>query len=158
LIDLIIGILLSVVLILASITDLRHEVIPDKLTYGSIIIGLLIRYFYHDQSFMSYIICSFIVGGIMYLAAIISNGNIGGGDIKIVAFIGLLIGFPLIYFALFVSFLIASIYGIFVLIRHGKIKVIIPAAPFLAIGTLIIFWGKPYFLHLISNIQVLANY
>lgn len=62
----------------------------------------------------------------------------GMGDAYVVIFLGLVLGWPEIILALFLSFAIGSIYGIIsVSLKKKKMKSQIPFAPFLVVGTFI---------------------
>ena len=67
----------------------------------------------------------------------------GGGDVKLGAFLGLVLGFPNAVVAFLFSFLTGAILAIFLLIS-GKKKLgqAIPFGPSLVLGSLIaLFWG-----------------
>ncbi len=68
----------------------------------------------------------------------------GLGDFKLTVLMGLVLGWPEILPALFLSFLMGGIIGIGLIILGKKnLKSEIPFGPFLATGTIIaIFWGQ----------------
>ena len=68
----------------------------------------------------------------------------GGGDIKLMAVIGLFLGTKLTIVALLFSIYIGGFFGILLLIlRLKKLQEAIPFGPFIAIGTLAaLFWGN----------------
>lgn len=86
-----------------------------------------------------------IIGGFFYLLIIITKGKgMGGGDVKLGAFIGLGLGLPKSLVALMLSFLSGAIFSLVVIFlgkRHfGQV---IPFGPFLVLGGLIaLFWGQ----------------
>ncbi len=65
----------------------------------------------------------------------------GGGDIKLMAMVGALIGFEKVLLVnLLLAPLIGSIVGLFLKYRFGRD--LIPYGPFLSLGTLLaVFWG-----------------
>ena len=69
----------------------------------------------------------------------------GVGDIKLVFFMGLLLGWPNILVALFFSFLIGAIIGLGLIVAGKKtLKSEVPFGPFLVTGTFIaLFLGQP---------------
>ncbi|MBU0727606.1 prepilin peptidase, partial [Patescibacteria group bacterium] len=75
----------------------------------------------------------------------ISKGQwLGGGDIRIGALMGALLGWPIVLISLFIGYFIGAIFSLFGLV-FGKIsrKSQIPFAPFLLIGTYVaMFWGR----------------
>ena len=61
--------------------------------------------------------------------------GMGGGDIKLLAMIGALIGWQGVLFTIFVASAIGTISGILVMLKARKsMKLAIPFGPFLAIG------------------------
>lgn len=84
--------------------------------------------------------------GLFFMALIlVTRGRgMGGGDLKLGIFIGLVLGFPNAVVALMLSFLVGSIAGVGLLLT-GKRKLgqTIPFGPFLSIGTIAaLFWGE----------------
>jgi len=151
-------------LLAASVYDLRHKIIPDQLSallFASAVLleGTLVWYqypFYVNEGFLFYDIAS-AIGAFAFFAGIwfISKGAwMGFGDAKIAFSIGLFLGFPNIIFALLAAFWSGAIIGILLLAskKMGR-KSEIPFAPFLALGTYIIFFfiNSP-FATLLSNI------
>ena len=69
----------------------------------------------------------------------------GMGDAYLALFLGLVLGWPGILLALFLSFFIGSVYGIIMIISgKKKMKSQVPFAPFMVLGALIaIFWFQP---------------
>jgi len=82
----------------------------------------------------------------LFLAIVlITKGKgMGIGDIKLAFLIGLLLGWPNIFVALFFAFLIGAIIGIGLILTHRKtLKSEIPFGPFLVTSTFIaLFWGE----------------
>jgi len=82
-------------------------------------------------------------GGILLLLALVYRGGMGGGDIKLMAAIGLFLG-PYVLFDLFVGVLLGSISGIYLIAVKGRSrKDLIPFGPFLVIGAYAtLLWGE----------------
>lgn len=85
------------------------------------------------------------VGLVFYLLVLFTKGRaMGGGDIKLGFFIGVLNGWPLSLVALMIAFITGAIYSV-VLLIIGKKKFgqTVPFGPFLVSGSLItLFWGQ----------------
>ena len=139
------------ILLAASVYDLRHKIIPDQLSFLLFVTAVALEAvvawqqhpFYVDEGFLFYDIVAG-VGAFSFFAGIwfISKGAwMGFGDAKIAFPIGLFLGFPNIVYALLVAFWSGAIIGIALLAskRMGR-KSEIPFAPFLALGTYIIFF------------------
>ncbi|PIZ00364.1 hypothetical protein COY62_03105 [bacterium (Candidatus Howlettbacteria) CG_4_10_14_0_8_um_filter_40_9] len=141
-------------LLIVFVYDLKHKIIPDKIIYPAIVLALSYwllaigaNYLYGNISLASSLyplLSAFGVGGFFYFLATVSDGKwMGGGDIKLVFLMGLLLGFPNILPAMFIGFISGAVVGV-VLIILGKKKLQseIPFGPFLIAGTWItLFWG-----------------
>jgi len=68
----------------------------------------------------------------------------GGGDIKLLAMMGVLIGWQGVLFTIFISSAIGATTGLLVmLVQKGNLKLAVPFGPFLAIGAVsYIFFGQ----------------
>ncbi|MGD9416500.1 MAG: A24 family peptidase, partial [Desulfobacterales bacterium] len=69
--------------------------------------------------------------------------GMGGGDIKLLAMMGALIGWKGVLFTIFAASAVGTLAGLAVLLKTGKtMKLKIPFGPFLAIGAIaFIFFG-----------------
>ena len=80
----------------------------------------------------------FAVSIFFLLVALITNGGIGGGDIKMTAAAGFLLGVPYIFVAFVLSYLFAAV---FVFISGGfkknNMKKSVPIGPYLSMGILV---------------------
>ncbi|MBI2017850.1 prepilin peptidase [Candidatus Daviesbacteria bacterium] len=98
--------------------------------------------------FLTGVFSALLIGGFFYLLIIITKGKgMGGGDVKLGAFIGLMLGFPNSLVALILAFFSGAIVSI-LLLASGRKKIgqVIPFGPFLVIGALIaLFWGDKIF-------------
>ena len=73
-----------------------------------------------------------------------SNGGIGGGDIKYIAAAGALVGWEKVLLIIFIGAFLGSIVSIFqIVIQKKSKKSLIPFGPFLSVATLItLFYGN----------------
>ncbi len=136
-------------LITITYIDLDFQIIPDRLSLGGIIVGLLCVYWlpvsYKDA------LIGMVFGGGVLLAIIYGyyfltkKQGMGGGDVKLLAMIGVFTGWQGVLFILFSASLIGSVIGItWVYINRKDMKAAIPFGPFLSIGALIyLLWGPP---------------
>ena len=83
-------------------------------------------------------------GGVLLLAAVLSRGGMGGGDIKLLAAAGFILGPAPTAVALFISVLIGSIVGVTLIVKKlRQRKEFIPFGPFLAVGIAVsVLWGQ----------------
>ncbi|MFD2168999.1 prepilin peptidase [Tumebacillus lipolyticus] len=127
-------------LLILTITDLRSMTIPNRILYPGSLILFSMRLFIHPEPWWQYPL-GFICGGlIVTLLGLIANG-MGGGDIKLFAVIGMVLGIPGVLLVLFFACLWGSLIGL-PLRWSGVIKPRqqIPFGPFILLGTLSA-WG-----------------
>ncbi len=69
--------------------------------------------------------------------------GMGGGDLKLAVFMGLILGFPNILVALMIAFLSGSLVGLLLIfLKKRNLKQTIPFGPFLSLGGIIsLLWG-----------------
>ncbi len=130
-------------LIIIFIYDFKYLLIPDSL----ILIPLLITFIYFlskEVNLWHHFLAGLFSFLFFLLIVIITLGKgMGMGDVKLVFFLGFLLGYPDILVALFSSFLIGATIGVgLILMKKKKMKSEVPFGPFLVIGTFIAyFWG-----------------
>ncbi len=92
--------------------------------------------------------CGLAIGGFFLLLIIITKGKgMGGGDVKLGALMGIVLGYPNSLVAFLLSFISGATFSL-LLIALGKkrFKQTIPFGPFLVFGSLVaLFWGKQIF-------------
>ena len=140
-------------LLVITFIDIDHQIIPDIISLPGIPICFLMAFALPTTSYMDTLINSvlgILIGGgtllavgWLYMLATKKEG-MGGGDIKLLAMMGALIGWKGIFFTVFVSSAVGSVVGIIVMMRMKKgMKLAIPFGPFLSIGAIsYIFFGE----------------
>lgn len=97
------------------------------------------------QPFSLSLLMGLLIGGFFFsLIAITKGKGMGGGDMKLGVFIGVMLGFPHSLFALTLSFLTGAVFSVALIIAGKKhFGQTIPFGPFLVLGSLImLFWGR----------------
>jgi leader peptidase (prepilin peptidase)/N-methyltransferase len=139
-------------LVVITLIDLDHQVIPDRITLPGIAIGLLFGFFLlHDPfmreaalGWMNSLIGAAAGFALFYTIALLSRGGMGGGDIKFMAMAGALLGWKGVLLTTFAGSFAGSVVGLFLVGFKGKgRKTKVPFGPFLALGCLItLFAGQ----------------
>lgn len=150
LVNIVFGLFVVSCLIIIFVYDLKHYIIPDEVIYPAILVagiwylvfGILIR----DTSYeiRAPILAAIIAGSFFLAVILISKGKwMGVGDVKLAVFMGLVLGWPKIFLALFLAFLIgAFVSAILLILKKKTLKSEIPFGPFLSLATVIaVFWG-----------------
>jgi leader peptidase (prepilin peptidase) / N-methyltransferase len=129
-------------LIIITAIDIEHQVIPDIITLPGIAMGLIVGIY--TIGYTDSLLGLFLGSGLFFLLAIISNGGMGGGDIKYIAAAGALLGWGKVLLVIFIGAFLGSIVGLFqVAMKKQTRKSMVPFGPFLAAGTLItLFYGN----------------
>ncbi|GAK05930.1 leader peptidase [Geomicrobium sp. JCM 19037] len=131
---------LFIVLIVSVYTDLKYRLIYDKWTLPSMVYFLVANAILDFSNVHMYVLGGILLGGIHLLLAIVSRGQVGGGDIKLFTVIGLALGLKAGMGVVFATYLIAGLWAIPYLIYQSfilknKEVTMIPLAPFIAAGT-----------------------
>lgn len=136
-------------LIVITFIDIDHRIIPDIITLPGIVIGLAASFFLPQISFKTSIIGMLAGGGSLFAVAwgynlITGKDGMGGGDIKLLAMMGTMVGWKGILFIIFVSSAVGTLVGITVMLIQGKnMKFAIPFGPFLSLGAITyVFFGR----------------
>lgn len=121
--------LAATVLLAISVIDAKTMTIPDSLNVTLLVIGILINIAVFEWQFtQSALLAFFGLGGFFYLVSAITGGGIGGGDIKLVAVIGLIIGLGGTLIGVLIGMLTFSLVGI--ILRKRKMAF----GPHLSVG------------------------
>lgn len=136
-------------LIVIIFIDIDHQIIPDVISLPGIPIFFLGALLLPNITIKDSLLGIVIGGGSLWIVAetyllIAKKDGMGGGDIKLLAMMGALIGWKGVLFTIFVSSAIGTVVGLITILHAGKnLKTAIPFGPFLAIGGLLyIFWGE----------------
>lgn len=140
-IDLIFKTLFFISLIVISIIDFKKLYIPNFYTFTLLVMGLLYNWLYKDNIISSilgialYSIPFSLIYG--YLSDFLNKEVLGYGDVKLSMGIGACLGFTSfenIYFFFLYSFVIGSVYAVYLLIKIKKRDVQLPFGPFISIS------------------------
>lgn len=135
-------------LVVITFIDLDHQIIPDIITLPGIPVFFLAALALPTISLTDSLLGIVIGGGSLYLVAwsyfaLTGKEGMGGGDIKLLAMIGALLGWKGVVFTIFTGSAVGCVAGIGVMMATRKgLKLAIPFGPFLSIGaTAYLFWG-----------------
>ncbi len=140
-------------LIVVSFIDLEHQIIPDEISVGGLVLGLLLSALapsLHgtDHRLLALgrsVVGALVGGGLLYVTGVAGSlifrkEAMGGGDVKLLAMAGSLLGWKLVALTFFAAPLLAIVPGVAVLVF--KRSHVIPYGPFLSLGlVLALFWG-----------------
>lgn len=139
------NILLTSSLLVIFFADLKYGIIPDIILF--LLTAFSIPYLiFSNADLFNHVLSSVLASGFFLTLYLATKGRgMGLGDVKFAGVLGLILGFPGIILALYLSFLTGSTASI-ILILWGKKKLrgdTISFGPFMVIGTfLTLFFSK----------------
>ena len=135
-------------LVTITFIDLEHRLIPDFLSLSGIVLGLFFAWFNPEKNLGDAFLGALLGGGFFWLIAFLyykfkGDHGLGGGDIKLMAWIGATLGLSSVLFVVIFSSLLGSLVGIAIMVKTKEgLKTTIPYGPFLALGALLyLFYG-----------------
>jgi leader peptidase (prepilin peptidase)/N-methyltransferase len=137
------ALILTALVVVASVIDLNHRIIPNRINYPGALLVFTTASFAEPHR-----LAEFAVGGLLCflflgLAWVVSPAGMGLGDVKMALMIGLGTG-RYAFVALFAGFCASTALSAFLIAKGGRkaLKSSFPFGPFLAFGTVVaLLWG-----------------
>ncbi len=111
---------LLVLVTVAAFTDLRVGRIPNWLTYPAWVFGIAFAAAADGWSGVSGSLLGFAVGFAPFFLLYVMGG-MGGGDVKLMAAVGAIMGYPFILNAMITSILVGGLVAILIVIWEGRL-------------------------------------
>jgi leader peptidase (prepilin peptidase)/N-methyltransferase len=128
-----------VLLIAASIIDIRERRIPDKLVLTGTAAGLGFSLLDPQIELSTSLMGGMTAGLVLLLVHYITKGSLGLGDVKLFGCSGIYLGFEGIVSAMLISTVLSGFFSlILICINRDNKKREIPFAPFILAGVLIV--------------------
>lgn len=134
------AVVLISLLIIVAVTDLHFMLIPNRILIFFLPLLAAGRLISPLDSWYDGLLGAAAGFLLLALIAAITRGGIGGGDIKLFAVIGFVLGVKMLAAAFFFSVLIGALYGAAALLtgRHAK-RQPLPFAPAIAAGSILAY-------------------
>ena len=131
-------------LLVLTVIDWRTYEIPISINIFILVLGCL-KVVLDFNNFLDYLIGFFIVSGFLVVLYMITKGRaIGGGDIKLMAVAGLLLGWQLIVLAFLIGCVLGSILHLIRMKVSGAERML-AMGPYLSAGLFIaMLWGNSF--------------
>lgn len=152
-------------LIVATFIDIQHRIIPDEISLGGIVVGLLLSiikgasfspFTFHFAPMFNSLLGIIIGGGIIYSIGFLfdlvyfkilkkppiqgETESMGGGDVKLLAMIGAFLGWEKALLTFFIAPFFGAVIGVINLVV--KKDHTIPYGPFLSLAAILcLFWA-----------------
>ncbi|MEJ2149667.1 MAG: A24 family peptidase [Chloroflexota bacterium] len=146
-------------LLLITLIDIKYRLVLNVLTYPAIGLTLAVQVLLLHVAMRAALVGAGLAFSIFFLTALIRPGDLGGGDVKLAALIGLWHGFPGVLWALLLGVGIGGAATAWITlakrraesaqgghaqaerVQHERVHV--PYAPFLCLGALAAFLYNP---------------
>lgn len=133
----------SSLLLICSVIDLEHQIIPDVISLPMIAVSPLVAWLHPELDLKSSLIGVFLGGGIFYAIAWIyvlirKEYGLGLGDVKLLAAIGGWLGYQSILTTIFWASILGAVVGVICMIVSGTrdLKLKLPFGPFLSFAAI----------------------
>jgi leader peptidase (prepilin peptidase) / N-methyltransferase len=142
--ELVVALSLISMFMIIIVSDINYMLIPDKILIWFAGIFLLERIIWPLNPWWDSILGAVTGFTLLLVIAFVSKGGMGGGDVKLYALLGLVLGFKLVLLSFFLSTLFGAVIGgLALLFKIVKRRQPIPFGPFIAAGTLTAYyWGS----------------
>lgn len=125
-------------LVVLSATDLEQRRLPHVLLDPLIVIALAFVFFNPTVEELDAVIGAVAAIGFLGVLGLIVRSGVAMGDLYLVAPLGMLLGWPAIFLAIFLAALVSSVTSIALLVsRRVGLKSYIPFGPFLVAGAVL---------------------
>jgi leader peptidase (prepilin peptidase)/N-methyltransferase len=134
-------------LVVCTFIDLDHMILPDEFTLSGIDLGLIGAAINPQREFLDAFFGVLMGGGFLWGMAYVyylmtKQDGMGGGDIKLLAWIGAVLGWKAIPIVIMSSAISGSVIGLIVARKQkAGLKTVIPFGPYLALGALAYLFG-----------------
>lgn len=146
-------------LLVATMTDLETELIPDEITLGGLVVGLVVSFIWPAVQHASVPWVGLLRsalgiltgGGLVYLTGVAGNfifrkeltrlgldQSMGGGDVKFLAMAGSFLGWEKAWLAFFTAPFLGLPFALYA--KFSKQERVIPYGPFLSLACLVQFF------------------
>ncbi|UOQ47292.1 prepilin peptidase [Gracilibacillus caseinilyticus] len=125
------------------VSDLRYMIIPNRILLAFLPIMVVLRVLSPLDPWWSSLFGAAAGYGTVALIILISRGGMGGGDMKLLGLLGILLGFPYILLAFFLANVIGLAFSLVILAKNGwKRKQEVPFGPSIMLGAIVTYlWG-----------------
>jgi leader peptidase (prepilin peptidase)/N-methyltransferase len=127
--------LILAILVLLTATDLEQRRLPHLLLDALIVVSVVFVPFNPTVGWLDAVIGGAVAVAFMGILGLLVRGGVALGDLYLVGPIGLVLGWPSIFVAVFVAGLLSAVVSaVLLLTRRAGLKTYIPFGPFLVAG------------------------
>jgi leader peptidase (prepilin peptidase)/N-methyltransferase len=150
--ELVLSLPFAAMLIAVASIDLEHRIVPNRILLPLAVWAIGAGAVVHVNQLPEMLIAGAGAFTALLLAALAYPGGMGMGDVKLAGVMGLYLGVSVVP-SLLVAFLLGSVVGIAIVVRHGAAarKKGVPFAPFMALGGLVGLLAGPELIDLYTR-------
>lgn len=132
------GCVFCLTLLVVTLTDLDHRIIPNKVLIASLVAGVALAVLADAGDLDERAIAAAVAFAVLFLVALVYPSGMGMGDVKLAGLMGVYLG-RAVAPALLAGFLAGALFGLALIAKHGSEarKRAVPFGPFLALGGLV---------------------
>lgn len=124
---------------MASVIDWETFLLPDSITLGGLVTGLVLSFFRRDispwESFLGAALGgAFFLLIYLYYTRLRKVEGLGLGDVKLMAFIGSFTGLYGVAYAVGLGSVLGLLYAFPIILKNRNLQFVIPYGPFLSAG------------------------
>ena len=134
-------------MVVVTFIDFDHFILPDVFTLSGIVFGFVGAFLNPERIFLDALFGVLMGGGFLWAIAYFyylfrKEEGLGGGDIKLLGWIGAVLGWKSIPMIIICASLVGSVFGLVIAHKKGKgLKTVIPFGPYLVLGALTYIFG-----------------
>ena len=127
----------SAIFLALAWSDLRRRVIPNRLVYPALVLVLAVSGAWPDRGVAEALTGGFGALTVAVIVRALSGGGLGGGDVKMAALTGVVVGYPAVLSAGLVTVIAGGATAAILLVtRRAGRGARVPYGPFLALGAI----------------------
>ena len=131
-------------LVVITLVDWSHRVIPDALSLGGTVFGLLAASVCPGVAFLDALAGAALGGGLLLAVALGYRAvrkveGMGGGDVKLMAMIGAFLGWRMVFPVLILASFAGAVYGIYLMRRGATARTAVAFGSFLAPAAALVY-------------------
>ena len=135
--------------------DLKYGIIPDKILLAGVFVALPYIFMIYNSEFIIHLLSA--LGAFLFflfLYLLTKGRGMGFGDVKLAFLLGLVLGFPAIFYGIYIAFLTGGFVGIILILwKKKKLKSSVPFGPFLILGSFIPLFFTPLIIQIIADLR-----
>ncbi|GAA5416239.1 type 4 prepilin-like proteins leader peptide-processing enzyme [Paraliobacillus ryukyuensis] len=139
--ELIIALLLSSMCAIILVSDIRYMIIPNKILLFFLPLFILLRAINPPHPWWSPLAGALIGFVVVFVIILVSKGGMGAGDMKLLAVLGIVLGYKGILLTFFLATLLGAIITlILLLLKKVQRKTPVPFGPFICMAACVTYF------------------